>query len=60
MVLEWRRCGVCVWNNMLKSAALRSACSVFGVIRAGGIYGHLCNVRMFVMLSVGLLCCPEL
>ncbi len=56
MVLEWRVCGI----NMLKSAALRSACSVFGVIRVGRIYGHLCNVRMFVMLSVGLLCCPEL
>ncbi len=55
MVLEWQRCGV----NMLKSTALRSACSVFGVIRAGGIYGHLCNVRTFVMMSVGLLCCPE-
>lgn len=38
---------------MLKSAALRSACSVFGVIRAGGIYGHSCNVRTFgiVVLS---------
>ncbi len=45
---------------MLKSAALTSACSVFGVIRVGRIYRHLCNVRMFVMLSVGLLCCPEL
>lgn len=42
-------CGI----NMLKSAALRSACSVFGVIRAGGIYGHSCNVRTFgiVVLS---------